>query len=103
MYSAVHGENIPATWKFLPPQYSRSFRKWKKTRKRPRLEREVQRVKATQLRWRWFMESTAQDWRALSEAASREQDPEKLMELVDQLNRALLQRELQARHRLSAN
>ncbi|HZR67271.1 MAG TPA: hypothetical protein VFA85_19185 [Terriglobales bacterium] len=49
------------------------------------------------------MESTAQDWRALSEAASREQDPEKLMELVDQLNRALLQRELQVRRRLSAN
>lgn len=49
------------------------------------------------------MESTAQDWRALSEAASREQDPEKLMQLVEQLNRVLLHRELQARQRLSTN
>ena len=49
------------------------------------------------------METQGQDWRALSEAASREQDPEKLMELVDQLNRALLNRELQIKRALSAN
>jgi len=40
-----------------------------------------------------------QDWRALSEAASREQDPEKLMRLIDELNRALLRREQESRHR----
>jgi len=28
-------------------------------------------------------------WRELSEAAAREQDPEKLLELVEQLNKAL--------------
>jgi hypothetical protein len=43
------------------------------------------------------METQTQDWRALSEAASREQDPYKLMQLVEQLNRALLRRELQAK------
>jgi hypothetical protein len=48
------------------------------------------------------METELQDWRALSEAASREQDPEKLMELVEQLNRALLHRELQMKRCLSA-
>lgn len=48
------------------------------------------------------METQAQDWRALSEAASREQDPEKLMELVEQLNRALLYREQQMTRRLGA-
>ncbi|HZQ18798.1 MAG TPA: hypothetical protein VFA90_08755 [Terriglobales bacterium] len=48
------------------------------------------------------MESQGQDWRELSEAASREQDPEKLMELVEQLNRALLNRELQMNRGLSA-
>ncbi|HKW18203.1 MAG TPA: hypothetical protein VJO35_11915 [Terriglobales bacterium] len=48
------------------------------------------------------METQSQDWRALSEAASREQDPEKLMELVEQLNRALLNRELQMKRCLSA-
>ena len=36
-----------------------------------------------------------QDWKTLSEAASREQDPEKLIQLVEQLNRILLQRETQ--------
>ena len=35
----------------------------------------------------------AQDWRQLSEAASKERDPEKLMELVAQLNEALKRRE----------
>ncbi|HJT72258.1 MAG TPA: hypothetical protein VJ731_18815 [Terriglobales bacterium] len=43
------------------------------------------------------MDTQIQDWRALSEAASREQDPHKLMQLVEQLNRALLRRELQAK------
>jgi hypothetical protein len=31
----------------------------------------------------------AKDWRELSEAASREQDPKKLLELVEQLDKAL--------------
>jgi hypothetical protein len=31
----------------------------------------------------------ARDWRELSEAASREQDPKKLLELVEQLDKAL--------------
>jgi hypothetical protein len=38
------------------------------------------------------------DWRTLSEAASREQDPEKLMRLIEELNRALLRREQESRH-----
>ncbi len=33
------------------------------------------------------------DWRELSEAASREQDPKKLLELVEELDEALEQRE----------
>ena len=32
-------------------------------------------------------------WRELSEAAAREQDPEKLLELVEQLNKALEEQE----------
>ena len=47
------------------------------------------------------MEAFTQDWRALSEAASREQDPEKLMQLVEELNRALLRREQESRRGLS--
>jgi hypothetical protein len=47
------------------------------------------------------MEAQSQDWRVLSEAASREQDPEKLIQLVEQLNRVLLHRELEMRSRLS--
>ena len=35
----------------------------------------------------------SKDWRELSEAASREQDPQKLMELVRALNKALERRE----------
>jgi hypothetical protein len=35
----------------------------------------------------------AMDWRELSEAASKERDPNKLMELIAQLNEALKQRE----------
>jgi hypothetical protein len=49
------------------------------------------------------MRAETQDWRALSEAASREQDPEELIRLVEELNRALLRRELETRRRLSAN
>ena len=49
------------------------------------------------------MEAQAQDWRALSEAASREQDPDRLIELVQELNRALLRRELESRRRPPAN
>jgi len=49
------------------------------------------------------MEAQLQDWRALSEAASREHDPEKLIQLVEQLNRALLRRELEMKRRPSAN
>ena len=44
-----------------------------------------------------------QDWRVLSEAASREQDPERLIVLVEQLNRVLQQREKLRKQRLSAN
>lgn len=32
-------------------------------------------------------------WRELSEAAAREQDPEKLLELVEELNKALEEQE----------
>jgi hypothetical protein len=49
------------------------------------------------------MEAQSQDWRVLSEAASREQDPEKLIQLVEELNRALLRRELQYNRRPPAN
>jgi hypothetical protein len=48
------------------------------------------------------METQVTDWRVLSEAASREQDPEKLIALIEELNRALLRREMQ-RRRLSSN
>ena len=44
------------------------------------------------------MQANMQDWRTLSEAASREQDPDRLIELVQELNRALWQREMQRRH-----
>lgn len=40
------------------------------------------------------------DWRELSKAASREQDPEKLMELVEQLNKVLEERENNLRRQL---
>jgi hypothetical protein len=33
------------------------------------------------------------DWRELSEAASQEKDPQKLLELIEQLNKVLDQRE----------
>jgi hypothetical protein len=49
------------------------------------------------------MQTKVQDWRALSEAASQEQDPEKLMQLVEELNTALLHREVEMRRRLAIN
>ena len=49
------------------------------------------------------MESQIKDWRSLSEAASREQDPEKLIQLVEELNRMLLRREIQMKRRYSTN
>lgn len=49
------------------------------------------------------MQAQVQDWRVLSEAASREQDPEKLIKLVEELNRALLYRELQSKRTAAAN
>ena len=41
------------------------------------------------------MQTEFDDWRALSEAASREQDPDRLMQLVEQLNRVLRDREVE--------
>jgi len=49
------------------------------------------------------MQAQGTDWRVLSEAASREQDPEKLIELVEELNRTLLHREIEVRRRYSTN
>jgi hypothetical protein len=49
------------------------------------------------------MQAEMKDWRALSQAASREQDPEKLIELIEELNRTLLHREILLRRRLAAN
>jgi hypothetical protein len=41
-------------------------------------------------------------WRELSEAASREQDPEKLLELVEQLNQTLEEQERQWKNQNTA-
>jgi hypothetical protein len=49
------------------------------------------------------MEIQLQDWRVLSEAASHEQDPDRLIKLVEELNRALLRHELESKRRPSAN
>ena len=49
------------------------------------------------------MEAQVRDWRVLSEAASREQDPEKLIQLVEELNRALLYREILTKGHLTRN
>lgn len=38
-------------------------------------------------------------WRELSEAAAREQDPEKLLELIEELNKALEEQEEQRKKR----
>jgi hypothetical protein len=40
-------------------------------------------------------------WRELSEAAAREQDPEKLLQLVEELNQALEEEENQWKRRIS--
>ncbi len=40
----------------------------------------------------------SKDWRELSEAASKESDPNKLMELIAQLNEVLKQREDRVRN-----
>jgi len=40
-------------------------------------------------------------WRELSEAAAREQDPEKLLQLVEELNQALEEEENQLRKQIS--
>ncbi len=39
----------------------------------------------------------SKDWRELSEAASREKDPQKLMDLIRALNKALERREREQR------
>jgi hypothetical protein len=65
--------------------------------------REVQLSECSQLYGGVLMETQLQDWRVLSKAASQEQDPEKLIELVEELNRALLRRELESKRRPSAN
>lgn len=44
------------------------------------------------------MQAQTQDWQALSEAASRERDPDRLIELVQELNRAIWLREIERRH-----
>ena len=49
------------------------------------------------------MEGYVEDWQALAQAASREQDPDRLILLVEQLNRVLLQRENLRKQRLSTN
>lgn len=49
------------------------------------------------------MQTELEDWRALSEAASQEQDPEKLMDLIERLNSALLHREVEMSRRLAVN
>lgn len=49
------------------------------------------------------MDLPMNDWQSLSEAASREQDPERLIVLVEQLNNVLLQREVLRKQRLSTN
>lgn len=49
------------------------------------------------------MQTRGENWRALSEAASQEQDPERLIELIEELNRVLMHREVELRRRLSTN
>lgn len=44
---------------------------------------------------------TCKSWRELSEAATREQDPEKLFEIIQQLNRALEEQELQRKKQMA--
>lgn len=50
------------------------------------------------------MQAPTKNWRALSEAASRERDPERLIQLVEELNRVLVECEREMRGRsLSVN
>jgi len=49
------------------------------------------------------MQTAGENWRVLSEAASREQDPERLIQLVEELNRVLVHREIELRRLLSTN
>jgi hypothetical protein len=49
------------------------------------------------------MQTAGETWQALSEAASREQDPERLIQLIEELNRVLMHREIELRRRLSTN
>jgi hypothetical protein len=49
------------------------------------------------------MQPEREDWRALSEAVSLEQDSEKLMHLVERLNRALDDGELERAARRKAS
>ena len=44
------------------------------------------------------MQAPGQDWRALAEAARQEQDTDRLIELVQELNRAVWQQEMLRRH-----
>jgi len=44
-----------------------------------------------------------QTWRELSEAAAREQDPDKLLELVEQLNKALEAEEFRLKRKPEPN
>jgi hypothetical protein len=48
-------------------------------------------------------EVLCKDWKELSEAASREKDPQKLLELIEELNKVLDQRaqDMQQKHRPS--
>jgi DNA replication initiation complex subunit (GINS family) len=46
--------------------------------------------------------SPKKDWKELSQAASQEKDPQKLMELVEELNRALAEREAELKQRRSS-
>lgn len=43
------------------------------------------------------------DWKELSEAASREQDPQKLLELVEELDKALEQHEKAMKEKRGVN
>jgi hypothetical protein len=45
--------------------------------------------------------SPNKDWKELSQAAAQEKDPQKLMELVEQLNRVLEEREAELKQRRS--
>ncbi len=46
---------------------------------------------------------TSDDWRALCELASKEKDPEKLIDLIMQINQALEESHQKSRHHVNAN